>query len=167
MNFDAKEIFRLELLRGMASEFRDVQSEAVLATGQIPVLQASEKKLRQSLDEMRPSKLLAFDEDVRNTITELRRVELVGSALSQSAAVLGSRLARLKGDITREFQDTKSLLNQKIADAFFGEDAMHWRKQVSALTGETVADKADALITLCRKLGAVISESSPATEVAT
>lgn len=166
LNWSAPELARLDALKNQVQEYRALAPEVDLANERLPELRAEQRRSTDALAALPPSRLIAFGDEVVELVTSLRRAELLIPALSASASKHHTRLAVLAADIRRAVTELTNGLRLRIVNDLRGEDREKFRPRAHAtdLPGATWPDRANALLALCRELGADVPTPTTATE---
>lgn len=163
MILDATHTARLQALRRTAAESRELQRECDIADEQLPISQAEEKRLRESLGSFSPSAIAAFDDEVRAVYEALSILQFKSQALVSAKRDWRQKLSSANGGIDRENRELLQALQHGIKSSFpaptLSKDKVSTLQGVVSktcakalaacrITGTTPAERAESLLAL-------------------
>ncbi|MBE0545730.1 MAG: hypothetical protein IH623_30740 [Verrucomicrobia bacterium] len=155
MTFNPQELLRLEALASQAAHLRNLTSELALATTRLPEIAAEERRIRETIPNIPPSKLLEFGPEVREIMERLRRVEFIRGELSNARSIWGSLVSQHENALKREIRECSQIVLKKVDSDLVGEarGQAHRLAHYYNLRG-SIAEQAEQLLAACRQLGA-------------
>lgn len=178
ITFDDKEIAHYARMRAEVAEFRALNAEVELGKRTLPELAKAEVAAKDAIQDIPPSKLIAiaFDADIAAACAEIRRAEFVFAAVKGSTARLTARLARLTGELERDFKELQQELRWKVKAVFpapgrkdeklttnsgiISPECSAAISRVVDIEGDNIADRAEALLSLATEHGLQLQEAA-------
>jgi hypothetical protein len=174
LNFTTNEAECYARLQAGIVEFRLLESEIEAGTHSLPALAETERAAATAVENFLPTQFIARGEDVLNAFTARRWAELFHAETKRAIHRCQSRLASLKTVMERDFRELQDGLRWKVRDAFpapvRGAEKLNTNSgvltpecaaavsRVRTIEGDTIADRAEALLALAVEHGLKLPE---------